>query len=42
MLKKMEHRGGVAADGETGDGAGILTQIPLSYFKREALKEGVV
>jgi glutamate synthase (NADPH/NADH) large chain len=42
MLKNMEHRGGVAADGETGDGAGILTQIPLQYFKREALKEGVI
>lgn len=42
MLKNMEHRGGVAADGETGDGAGILTQVPLKYFKREALKEGVI
>lgn len=42
MVKNMEHRGGVAADGETGDGAGILTQIPLKYFKREALKEGVI
>ncbi len=42
MLEKMEHRGGVAADGETGDGAGILTQVPLQYFKREALKEGVI
>lgn len=42
MLKNMEHRGGVAADGETGDGAGILIQIPLKYFKREGLKEGVI
>ncbi len=42
MLKNMEHRGGVAADGETGDGAGILTQVPLQYFKREGLKEGVI
>ena len=42
MLKNMEHRGGVAADGETGDGAGILTQIPLKYFKRQALNEGVI
>ncbi|UXP33334.1 glutamate synthase large subunit [Reichenbachiella agarivorans] len=32
MLEKMEHRGGVAADGETGDGAGILTQVPYEYF----------
>ena len=42
MLERMEHRGGVAADGETGDGAGILTHIPLKYFKRQALKEGVI
>ncbi|MGL1889269.1 MAG: glutamate synthase large subunit [Reichenbachiella sp.] len=32
MLEKMEHRGGVAADGETGDGAGINTQVPYAYF----------
>ena len=41
MLKNMEHRGGVAADGETGDGAGILTQIPFKYFQQQALKENV-
>lgn len=32
MLHKMEHRGGVAADDKTGDGAGVLTQIPHEYF----------
>ena len=41
MLHKMEHRGGVAADNETGDGAGILTQIPHDYFEALALMEGV-
>lgn len=41
MLKKMEHRGGVAADGETGDGAGIMTQIPFDYFKELAKKENI-
>jgi glutamate synthase (NADPH/NADH) large chain len=33
MLENMEHRGGVAADGETGDGAGVMTQLPYTYFE---------
>lgn len=37
----MEHRGGVAADDRTGDGAGILTQIPHEYFESSALMEGI-
>ncbi len=41
MLHKMEHRGGVAADDKTGDGAGILTQIPHDYFEVEALMKGI-
>ncbi len=41
MLENMEHRGGVAADGETGDGAGITVQIPFEFFKAEASKEGI-
>ncbi|MFT6871157.1 MAG: glutamate synthase domain-containing protein 2/glutamate synthase domain-containing protein 1 [Roseivirga sp.] len=41
MLHRMEHRGGVAADDKTGDGAGVLTQIPHDYLKKLALKEGV-
>ncbi len=31
-LANLEHRGGVAADAGTGDGAGILTQIPVHFF----------
>lgn len=31
-LANLEHRGGVAADAGTGDGAGILTQIPVNFF----------
>ncbi|NOZ48421.1 MAG: glutamate synthase large subunit [Chloroflexi bacterium] len=31
-LGNMEHRGGIAADAGTGDGAGILTQIPIQFF----------
>lgn len=41
MLYRMEHRGGVAADDQTGDGAGIMTQIPHDFFCVEALKEGL-
>jgi glutamate synthase (ferredoxin) len=28
----MDHRGGVGADGQSGDGAGILTQIPYAIL----------
>ncbi|SDT94713.1 glutamate synthase (NADH) large subunit [Polaribacter sp. Hel1_33_78] len=34
ILEKLEHRGGVSADGKTGDGAGLLIDIPHDYFKR--------
>ena len=34
ILVKLEHRGGVSADGKTGDGAGLLIDIPQEYFKR--------
>jgi len=42
MLYRMEHRGGVAADDQTGDGAGIMISIPHEYFVSKALKENVV
>ncbi len=38
MLENMEHRGGTGSDPETGDGAGILIQIPHDYFKEECDK----
>jgi glutamate synthase (ferredoxin) len=31
----MAHRGGVAADNKSGDGAGVMTQIPRAFFARE-------
>src|SRR3954464_5062723 len=31
-LVNLTHRGGVGADERTGDGAGILTQIPHAVF----------
>jgi len=34
ILVKLEHRGAVSSDGRTGDGAGILIDIPHDYFKR--------
>lgn len=33
MLCRLDHRGGIGADGITGDGAGIMTEIPYAYFK---------
>jgi glutamate synthase (ferredoxin) len=31
----MEHRGGCSADNDSGDGAGIMTQVPWKLFKQE-------
>jgi len=33
ILVKLEHRGAVSDDGVTGDGAGILIDIPHKFFK---------
>lgn len=32
-LRALEHRGAVGADEGTGDGAGLLTQIPDEFFR---------
>ena len=40
MLKNMEHRGGCGCDPDSGDGAGILIQVPDSFFRTEAKKIG--
>src|SRR5689334_17016784 len=37
----MAHRGGVGADGKSGDGAGVLTQIPRAFFARELVQLGI-
>ncbi|MBE6054802.1 MAG: glutamate synthase large subunit [Clostridium sartagoforme] len=42
ILINLEHRGGTGADGKTGDGSGILFQIPHRFFKEEAQKLGVI
>jgi glutamate synthase (NADPH/NADH) large chain len=35
MLENMEHRGACGCDPETGDGAGILIQLPHEFFMEE-------
>jgi len=35
MLSRMDHRGGCGCEANTGDGAGILTNIPHSFFATE-------
>ena len=32
ILDKLEHRGAVSSDGKTGDGAGILIEIPHDFL----------
>jgi len=32
-LKRLAHRGGVDADGRSGDGAGLLTSIPEKFIR---------
>ncbi len=32
-LRNLAHRGAVSADGLTGDGAGLLTQLPHKFFR---------
>ncbi|XWW45445.1 glutamate synthase large subunit [Fibrella sp. USSR17] len=41
MLRRMEHRGAVGAEGNSGDGAGLLIQIPHEFFVDECRKLGV-
>ncbi len=35
MLARMDHRGGTGSEANTGDGAGILTNIPHEFFAKE-------
>ena len=36
ILTCLEHRGAVSSDGRTGDGAGILIEIPDIFLKKSA------
>ncbi|EKP94193.1 glutamate synthase-related protein [Thermaerobacter subterraneus] len=40
-LHRLRHRGGVAADGITGDGAGVMTEIPRRLLARELAGRGL-
>ncbi len=40
VLINLTHRGACGCDPETGDGAGILIQIPHKFFARECLQLG--
>ncbi|HEV2379551.1 MAG TPA: glutamate synthase large subunit [Terriglobia bacterium] len=37
-LRNLTHRGGVDADAASGDGAGIMVQLPADFFCREAAR----
>jgi glutamate synthase domain-containing protein 2/glutamate synthase domain-containing protein 1/glutamate synthase domain-containing protein 3 len=40
-LERLTHRGGVDADGASGDGAGLLTSIPEAFFRARAGEQGI-
>ena len=40
-LERLTHRGGVDADGASGDGAGLLTSIPEAFFRARAQEQGI-
>src|SRR6202166_2540055 len=40
ILINLAHRGACGCDAQTGDGAGILIQIPHAFFEREAANMG--
>ncbi len=39
-LVNLAHRGAVSSDGLTGDGAGIMTQLPIRLLQRELRNQG--
>ncbi len=41
LLNRLEHRGAVGADPLTGDGAGILIQVPHQLFHSQCRKIGI-
>ena len=40
-LERLSHRGGVDADGASGDGAGLLTSLPVQFFRARAAEEKI-
>lgn len=41
ILENMRHRGACGCEGNTGDGAGILIQVPHAFLYEECLKLGI-
>jgi glutamate synthase (NADPH/NADH) large chain len=41
VMANLEHRGACGCDPETGDGAGMLVQIPDEFLRRECRSEGI-
>jgi glutamate synthase (ferredoxin) len=41
VLENLNHRGACGCEANTGDGAGILVQIPHAFYKRELRAAGV-
>lgn len=41
VLENMEHRGACGCESNTGDGAGIMIQVPHEFFFDECIKQGV-
>ena len=41
IVERLEHRAGKDATGETGDGVGILTQIPHAFFVKKLAEQGI-
>lgn len=41
VLVNMEHRGGQGSESNTGDGAGIMIQVPHRFLVKEMAKQGV-
>ncbi|MFY8166667.1 MAG: glutamate synthase subunit alpha, partial [Sediminibacterium sp.] len=41
ILENMEHRGASGSESNTGDGAGIMIQIPHEFFFSELLAQGI-
>ena len=40
-LERLTHRGGVDADGASGDGAGLLAALPAQFFKAKAAEQSI-
>jgi len=41
VLERLSHRGAVGADPKTGDGAGILIQVPHAFLEKKCKEPGI-